>query len=229
MSITAQKKKGILLLPFFILLSFSFLHSQAVDLEEAREKEEERIKKMKSEGRTSDWKVTDEELQKYQEQRKIRDRTINRDHPQPIKKKVESLKTLPRQIHRTRVFTNLDSFRRELWMAPGLVILGVLVSLFYLVVMWRVFTKAGQPGIAVLIPIYNLYVMIRIAGRPGWWLLLFLIPLVNVIIGLVIHLDIASNFGRGAFFALGLIFLGFIFWPVLAFGNSRYRSARSPS
>ena len=32
--------------------------------------------------------------------------------------------------------------------------------------MWKVFTKAGQPGWAVLIPIYNFIVLLRIAGLP---------------------------------------------------------------
>ncbi len=48
--------------------------------------------------------------------------------------------------------------------------------------MWKVFTKAGQPGWAALIPIVNVYFLCKVAGRPGWWLILMLIPLVNFII-----------------------------------------------
>ena len=33
--------------------------------------------------------------------------------------------------------------------------------------MWKVFSKAGQPGWAAIIPIYNLYIMCKVAGRPG--------------------------------------------------------------
>jgi hypothetical protein len=88
--------------------------------------------------------------------------------------------------------------------------------------MWKVFTKAGQPGWAALIPIFNVYILLKIAGRPGWWLLLLLIPLVNLIVGIITAIDVAKAFGKGAGFGLGLAFLGFIFYPVLAFGDAVY-------
>jgi uncharacterized membrane protein YoaK (UPF0700 family) len=91
------------------------------------------------------------------------------------------------------------------------------------------FVKAGQPGWGILIPIYNVYLMIKIAGRPGWWLILFFIPLVNFIVGIIVTADIARNFGKGIGFVLGMIFLGFIFYPILGFGDAQYRPvARVP-
>ena len=48
--------------------------------------------------------------------------------------------------------------------------------------MWKVFSKAGQPGWAAIIPIVNMYFLCKVAGRPGWWVILLLIPLVNLII-----------------------------------------------
>jgi hypothetical protein len=48
--------------------------------------------------------------------------------------------------------------------------------------MWKVFTKAGQPGWAAIIPIYNIYIMTKIAGKPGIWVLwIFIVPVVNII------------------------------------------------
>jgi Family of unknown function (DUF5684) len=88
---------------------------------------------------------------------------------------------------------------------------------------WKMFEKAGQPGWGVLIPIFNAYLLIKVAGRPGWWLLLLFIPLVNVVVGIIITVDVARNFGKGIGFALGLIFLGFIFYPILGFGDAQYR------
>src|SRR5437899_781055 len=93
---------------------------------------------------------------------------------------------------------------------------------------WKVFSKAGQPGWAAIIPIYNVYVMCKVAGRPGWWLLLFLIPLVNFIIAIILNVDIAKHFGKGIGFAIGMILLPFIFWPILGFGSARYQSAAPP-
>lgn len=104
-----------------------------------------------------------------------------------------------------------------------LIWLAVLV--FVLVSMWKVFTKAGQPGWAVLIPIYNLYVLIKIAGKPGWWLILYIIPLVNIVISVIVCIGIAERFGKGAGFGIGLWLLGIIFYPILAFGSATYSPA----
>ena len=102
-------------------------------------------------------------------------------------------------------------------------IIGLLVAIILIVAMWKVFTKAGQPGWAAIIPIYNLYILCKIAGRSGWWVLLMLIPFVNFIIAIILCIDIAKNFGRGAGFGLGLAFLGVIFFPILGFGSSTYQ------
>jgi Family of unknown function (DUF5684) len=115
--------------------------------------------------------------------------------------------------------------------APGPIfwIVYTVVVLFMLVAMWKVFTKAGQPGWAILIPIYNLYVMCKIAGRPGWWLILYFIPVVNLIIIIIICLDIAKNFGKGAGFGIGLLLLPIIFYPILGFGSATYQGGTPPA
>jgi hypothetical protein len=97
--------------------------------------------------------------------------------------------------------------------------------------MWKVFSKAGQPGWAVIIPIYNIYIMCKVAGRPGWWVLLMFIPLVNLIIAIILNIDIAKNFGQGVGFGIGLIILPFIFLPILGFGSAQYQGgvASAPS
>lgn len=102
--------------------------------------------------------------------------------------------------------------------------IGFIVALivFLIVAEWKVYTKAGQPGWAVLIPIYNFYVLLKIVGKPGWWLLLMLVPLVNIVIAIyVIHL-LSKSFGQGTGFTFGLIFLSFIFYPILGYGGAKY-------
>jgi len=89
--------------------------------------------------------------------------------------------------------------------------------------MWKVFVKAGQPGWASLIPIYNAYVFLKIAGKPGWWLLLLFIPLVNLVAGILALIAFVNRFGKGGGYVLGLIFLPFIFYPMLAFGDAQYQ------
>ena len=88
--------------------------------------------------------------------------------------------------------------------------------------MWRVFEKAGQPGWAAIVPIYNVYIMLLVAGKPGWWLLLMLIPFVNLIIEIMVVVGIAEKFGKSGGYAVGLIFLPFIFFPMLGFGSATY-------
>jgi uncharacterized membrane protein YhaH (DUF805 family) len=106
-------------------------------------------------------------------------------------------------------------------MIGGLVGLAILV--FLIAAMWKVFTKAGKAGWLILIPIVNVYQLLKIAGRPGWWLILFLIPLVNLIISILVSMDIAKSFGKGAGFGLGLAFLSPIFYPILGFGSATYK------
>ena len=101
-------------------------------------------------------------------------------------------------------------------------IVGLVVAIIMIVALWKIFTKAGQPGWAAIIPIYNTLVMLRIIGRPWWWLLLMLIPFVNIVVYIIIMLGMAKSFGHGAGFALGLIFLPFIWYLILGFGGSEY-------
>lgn len=90
---------------------------------------------------------------------------------------------------------------------------------------WKVFVKAGQPGWAAIVPIYNLVIMLKIANRPIWWLVLFLVPLVSLIVAIILMIDIAKAFGKGAGFGIGLALLGFVFFPILGFGSAQYQGA----
>ncbi len=87
---------------------------------------------------------------------------------------------------------------------------------------WKILTKAGRPGWGVVIPVYNLYLACKIAGRPGWWLVLLLVPAVNIAIGIVIAIDIAKAFSKGAGYGVALWFLSFIFIPILGLGSATY-------
>jgi len=107
--------------------------------------------------------------------------------------------------------------------------------LFYLAIfilliasLWIIFSKAGKPGWACLIPIYNIIVLLQIVGKPWWWLLLMLIPIVNVVILIIVTHRLSLSFGHEVGFTLGLIFLGLIFYPILAFGSSKYLGPGGP-
>ena len=101
----------------------------------------------------------------------------------------------------------------------------LVVVLGFIVGMWKVFEKAGEPGWAAIIPIYNTIVLLKIAGRPLWWLILLFIPFVNFVILILVGLDVARKFGKSAGFGIGLALLGFIFYPLLGFSDARYNAA----
>lgn len=110
---------------------------------------------------------------------------------------------------------------------PAIIFLVLYFGVIFLAIagVWKAFAKAGQPGWACIIPIYNVIVMLQIAGKPIWWILLLLIPIVNIVVAILVNVDIAKNFGKGAGFGVGLAFLGFIFWPILGFGDAQYEGA----
>jgi hypothetical protein len=96
------------------------------------------------------------------------------------------------------------------------------IIVFIIAAMWKLFEKADQPGWAAIIPIYNTYIMLKIGGKPGWWLLLMFIPIVNIIFLVWMMNMISKSFGKDEGFTVGLVLLGIVFIPILAFGESRY-------
>jgi Family of unknown function (DUF5684) len=112
----------------------------------------------------------------------------------------------------------------------GIMIVYMVVLVVAIVAMWKVFTKAGQPGWAILIPIYNMYILTKIAGKPGWWVVLMLIPFVNIVILLLLAIDIAKAFGKStAFGIVGLFLFSIIGYLILGFGSARYVGPAAPA
>ncbi|MEW6365687.1 MAG: DUF5684 domain-containing protein [Acidobacteriota bacterium] len=107
-------------------------------------------------------------------------------------------------------------------LGTGFFLIWLVILVVVIAGLWKVFTKAGKPGWACIIPIYNVIVILQIAGRPVWWIILLLIPVVNLVIAIMVGIDIAKAFGKGTGFGLGLVFLGFIFYPILGFGSAEY-------
>jgi hypothetical protein len=103
------------------------------------------------------------------------------------------------------------------------IVICLAIVVFLIAAQWRVFEKAGQPGWAAIIPIYNTYIMTKIGGKPGWWVvIILLIPVVNIIFAIWLLNMVSKSFGKDEGFTAGLVFLGFIFWPILGFGSARY-------
>ena len=106
----------------------------------------------------------------------------------------------------------------------GLILyLGIIVLLIASI--WKIFTKAGKPGWAAIIPIYNFIVLLEIINKPVWWIVLILVPFVNFIIVIIMYLELAKVFGKSTGFGIGLVLLGVVFFPMLAFGDATYQGA----
>ncbi len=109
----------------------------------------------------------------------------------------------------------------------------IIVYLAILVLMiasgWKIYEKAGQPGWAAIVPIYNIVVLCKIVGRPTWWTVLIFIPIVNYVILIMMIHGLSKSFGKGAGYTVGLVFLGIVFYPMLAFGDAKYIGATENS
>jgi hypothetical protein len=87
---------------------------------------------------------------------------------------------------------------------------------------WKIFTKAGEPGWKSIVPVYGAVVFMRIVGRPWWMALLLAIPFFNLFPYIMLCIDLARAFGKGPGFTGGLTFLPPVFLMILAFGDARY-------
>lgn len=105
----------------------------------------------------------------------------------------------------------------------AIIAIGCALILIQIIAYWKIFSKAGEAGWLSIVPVLNFYILLKIVGKPGWWILLLFIPLVNLIIAVITVHALSRSFGKDVGFTLGLIFLPFIFYPILEFSDAKYR------
>ena len=106
--------------------------------------------------------------------------------------------------------------------AAGGIIMIIYLAMIILMIAgcWKAYSKAGKPGWACIIPIYNILVWLEICGRPAWWIILVLfIPIVPAII---VSIDFAKSYGKGAGTGIGIFLLPFVFLPIIGFGSASF-------
>ncbi len=112
-------------------------------------------------------------------------------------------------------------------------VVWLIVAVFMIVTMWKLFEKAGEKGWKAIIPIYNYWTLCEIVGRPGWWSLVFLltaIPIINfigwipaLIVAVIVSIDLVKSFGKEPVWALLVILVPIVGYPWLAFDkNTKY-------
>ncbi len=124
-----------------------------------------------------------------------------------------------------------------------IVLIGLAIAILLIISMWKIFTKAGEPGWKAIIPYYNTYTMFKFSWKVNmFWVYLAVSIASSVfgrsqgflgIIGMICSLALivlsimsmyylAKSFGKGAGFTVGLVLLSVVFVPILAFGSAQY-------
>ena len=96
-------------------------------------------------------------------------------------------------------------------------ILLLVLSAIICVCHWKLFEKAGKPGWTAIVPFYNTMVMLEISGKPISWIGLMLIPYIGIIWAIWGLHAFVKSFGKDVTYTVGIIFLPFIFLPLMAF------------
>ena len=120
-------------------------------------------------------------------------------------------------------------------------IIWLVLFVYSVICMWKIFEKAGVEGWKAIIPVYNSWVLAEIAGKPGWWgiigyagfvpVLGIIASLAAVVLYVIIALELAKKFGKDTTFAIvGLIIFSLVGIGILAFGDAKYQggSAAAP-
>jgi hypothetical protein len=109
-----------------------------------------------------------------------------------------------------------------------IMLISLVLAVIMIIALWKIFTKAGEPGWAAIVPIYNAYVEFKIAGMNPWMFLLLFVPIANIVVAIIVALKLGERFGKGgawSFFLLILIPIGYL---ILAFGKAQYSPPVTP-
>ena len=122
----------------------------------------------------------------------------------------------PREKGKTSSAKNDTALPAFLTGTTLVVVVAVIGILFLLMVLswWKIFSKCNQAGWKVLVPFLNLITLTKILDKPIWWVAIYLIFPVGHIL---VSLQIAKLFDKKNIFAIGMILLPFVFYPLLAF------------
>lgn len=108
--------------------------------------------------------------------------------------------------------------------------IGALVVLVIVVIaitaMWKLFSKAGEPGWKSLIPVYSSWVFLRLGNQAGWWALVAFIPFVNIVSAvfmIIAAYNIALKLGKESWYVVLYILLPLVWMLILGFDKSTWK------
>lgn len=107
-----------------------------------------------------------------------------------------------------------------------LILVGALIALalivLFVIAWWKIYAKAGRPGWAIFVPVYSIIEFFNVTWGSGIYFLFLLIPGINVLLAILTIQKLSEAFGYGFGYTLGLIFLPYVFLPMLAFGKAKH-------
>lgn len=101
-------------------------------------------------------------------------------------------------------------------------VLVIAIFILMIVIMWKIFVKAGVKGWKSLIPFYNYYCLSKITFNKGWLFIFMLITPINIVFMPVTFYKLAKRFGKSTAFAVCSIFFPYVTLQIIAFDNSKY-------
>ena len=99
----------------------------------------------------------------------------------------------------------------------GIWIVTMVIGIFMIVCLWKIFTKNGKPGWHSIVPILNMWSFFTISDLPGW---LCIIPGVNAVCLLIAIYKLAIKMGKSSGIAILCVLLPIVGYPILAFSKT---------
>lgn len=126
-----------------------------------------------------------------------------------------------------------------------LIIFAIIMAALIITVIakWKLLTKAGEDGWKAIIPIYGDMVLCKTVGVWEYYPLVILAisvfsslfgdsmlagtisvlsTAVSIYYAVILSISVAQSYGKDSGFGIGLMLLGVVFYPILAFGKNDY-------
>lgn len=108
----------------------------------------------------------------------------------------------------------------------GIYVVIMIMCIILIIAQWKMYKKGNKPGWAALVPVYDQIVQCQMVGVSPWWILISMIPIVGSIAAIyfmiLLSISTARAFGKSDGFGIGLMFLPFIFYPIIGIGNAQF-------
>lgn len=115
---------------------------------------------------------------------------------------------------------NMMAMQSQAQVSPIFMVVWLAIYVFYSYCLFILAKKLGeQYAWMAWVPVLNIVLQMRMAKMSLWWILGLFVPFFNIYVVIrMLHDGVSKRTGHGGWWTVGLIFLGFIFMPLTAFG-----------